>query len=216
MKKILALLIIVTFGTIVIYSSNLNAQAVSATTLKAGYFNPKGSKAGFIFGGHYSWIVDESVDIGIAVDYFRKRYTEETSVAESVSAGGTVEKEIRTDAEFTTNILPIYGLINIKFPAGMYLDYFASGGLGYAMLFSKEQTFGENASKTNRFYSGFKWIVSTGIMYQVGSRSSFLAEVFYDGTKVSREKKDDIGAPVRYEVDLSGVGFRIGIRMGFH
>ncbi|OQX95723.1 hypothetical protein B6I21_03970 [candidate division KSB1 bacterium 4572_119] len=194
----------------------VQAQAPSATTLKVGYFNPKGAKAGFLFGGSYSWVVDESVDFGIAVDYFRKNYTQETTIAQTVNQDGTVENEIATEAEFTTNILPIYGVINVKFPAGTYLDYFASGGLGYAMLFSSEETFIEGGSKNNRFYSGLKWLVTGGIMYRVGSRSSFLAEVFYDGTKVSRDKKNEEGAPTRYEVDLSGIGFRVGIRMGFH
>lgn len=215
MKKRTFVMLPILLLTAFVFAEVGHAQALSATTLKVGYFNPKNSKNGFIFGAGYSWIVDESVDIGIAVDYFRKNYTEETQIAQSVSASGTVEDEIRTDAEFTTNILPIYGVLNVKFPAGTYLDYFLSGGLGYEMLFSKEQSFGENSKNTSRFYSGFKWIVSGGVMYRVGSRSSFLAEIFYDGTKVSRDKKDEVGAPVRYEVDLSGIGFRVGIRMGF-
>ena len=214
-KKILTIAI---FSALIlsITTSCIFAQAPSVTTLKAGYFNPKGSKAGFIFGGNYSWVIDESVDIGIGVDYFRKNYTKETKIAQSVSAGGTVENQIVTDAEFTTNILPIYGVLNIKFPAGTYLDYFVSGGLGYEMLFSKEQTYGENSFNKTRFYSGFKWLLSAGIMYRIGSRSSFLVEAFYDGTKVSRDKKVEQGAPIRYEVDLSGFGIRCGIRMGIH
>lgn len=191
-------------------------QALSATTIKAGYFNPRGSKAGFIFGGSYSWIVDEAVDVGLAVDYFRKNYTDETEIAKKVTDGKIVEKEIVTNAEFTTNILPIYGVVNAKFPAGYTMDYFISGGLGYEMLFSKEQTFGDNPKKTSRYYSGFKWILSAGIIYRIGSRSSFIAEAFYDGTKVSRDKKNEAGTPARYEVDLSGFGVRIGIRMGLH
>lgn len=216
MKRIIVITSLLLFIGVLVEAQVVFGQAFSATTLKAGYFNPKGSKAGFVFGGNYSWIVDESVDIGIAVDYFRKNYTDETEIAKTVSDGKIVEKEIVTNAEFTTNILPIYGLVNVKFPAGMYMDYFLSGGLGYEMLFSKEQTFGENATKKSRYYSGFKWIVSAGIMYRIGSRSSFLAEAFYDGTKVSRDKKNEQGTPTRYEVDLSGFGIRVGIRMGFH
>ncbi|NOZ61719.1 MAG: hypothetical protein GXO74_08550 [Calditrichaeota bacterium] len=219
MKKSMIFFSALTFAIFVFFivpTAFSQPRPMTATTLKAGYFNPKGSKAGLIFGAMHSWIVDESVDIGLAVDFFHKQHTAETQIAQSVSTGGTVENEVRTDAQFTTNIVPIYGIINVKFPAGRYFDYFASGGLGYAMLFSKEQSFGENASKTSRFYSGFKWIVSGGFSYRIGSRSSFIGEVFYDGTKVSRDKKDDVGAPVRYEVDLSGLGFRIGIRMGFH
>jgi len=215
MKKILFVTFLILFVGILIETQVILAQALSTTTFKVGYFDPKGSKSGFIFGGSYSWIVDESVDIGIAVDYFRKKHTEETEIAESINPDGTVEKEIRKDAEFTTNIVPIYGVINVKFPAGSYLNYFLSGGLGYEMLFSKEKNL-ENATEKSRYYSGFKWIASVGLLYQTGSRSSFLAELFYDGTKVSRDKKNETGAPVRYEVDLSGFGFRIGVRMGFH
>ncbi len=197
-------------------SSVVFGQALSATTFKVGYFNPRGSKSGFIFGGSYSWIIDEAVDVGLAVDYFRKNYTDETEIAKTVTDGKIVEKEIVTNAEFTTNILPIYGVVNAKFPAGYTMDYFISGGLGYEMLFSKEQTFGDSPKKTSRYYSGFKWILSAGIVYRIGSRSSFLAEAFYDGTKVSRDKKNEAGTPTRYEVDLSGFGVRVGIRMGFH
>lgn len=185
-------------------------QRSTATSLKVGYFDPKGKPQGFIFGGSYSLVVDESVDIGIAVDYFRKVHTEDSVVAL------TDEDLIITNAELSTNIVPIYGLINIKFPAGMYLDYFLSGGLGYEMLFRKEQTYGHEATKNSRFYSGFKWLLSAGIMYRIGSRSSFLAEAFYDGTKVSRQKKDETSGLGRYEVNLSGFGIRAGIRMGFH
>jgi len=216
MKRILILTSIILVVGIFVGTSIAFGQALSSTTIKVGYFNPKGSKSGFVFGGNYSWIVDEAVDIGIAVDYFRKNYTDETEIAKKVSEGKIVEREIVKNAEFTTTIVPIYGIVNVKFPAGFNLDYFVSGGLGYEMLFSKEEIFGENAKKTSRFYSGFKWIASAGIMYRIGTRSSVIVEALYDGTKVSRDKKNEAGTPARYEVDLSGFGIRVGIRMGFH
>ena len=216
MKRMLILTSIVLVIGLVAEKPAAYGQALSATTLKVGYFNPKGSKAGFVFGGAYSWIVDESVDIGIAVDYFRKNYTDETEIAKTVTDGKIVERQIVKNAEFTTNILPIYGVVTAKFPAGFNLDYFLSGGLGYEMLFSKEAIYGENAKETSRYYSGMKWMVSGGIMYRIGSRSSFIIEALYDGTKVSRDKKNEAGTPSRYEVDLSGFGIRVGIRMGFH
>ena len=215
MKRILIFAVVFLITIISAEAPIVYGQVPSATTLKVGYFNPKGSKAGFVFGGNYSWIVDESVDIGIAVDFFRKNYTDETEIAKTVTDGKIVEREIVKNAEFTTNIVPIYGVVNAKFPAGYNLDYFLSGGLGYEMLFSKEQIFGENAKKSSRFYGGLKWLVSGGIMYHIGSRSSFVIEALYDGTKVSRDKKNEAGTPARYEVDLSGFGIRVGIRMGF-
>jgi hypothetical protein len=217
MKKIIVVLALASvIGLLMLITAAQSQPSLSTTTFKAGYFDPKGSKAGFIFGLGYGWVVDEAVDIGIAVDYFRRNYTAETKVAKSVSADGVVEEEIQKEADFTTNILPIYGVINVKFfPVNYNLGYFLSGALGYEMLFNNEQTYGENAFKKTRYYSGFKWMLSGGIRYRVGMRSSFIAELFYDGTKVSRDKKGELGAPVRYQVDLSGLGARVGIRMDF-
>ena len=216
MKKLFFILVVIGLIFVISETPQAFAQAYSATTLKAGYYNPKGAKAGFIFGGTYSWIVDESVDIGIGVDFFRKAYTDETTLAKTVSQNQVTEYTIEKNADFTTTILPIYGLINVKFPAGAYLDYIAGASLGYEWLWSNVKTYGETKIDDSKSYSGFKWLLSGGIAYRVGSRSSFIAEVFYDGSKVSREKKAEKDAPVRYEVDLSGMGFRIGVRMGFH
>lgn len=211
MKKIMTVILMALLIGIFAGSDLLFAQRYSVggiTTLKAGYFDPSASHAGFIFGGGYAWRVDERVDVGVAVDYFRKTHAEDSV---QVLAD---EKLIITNAELTTNIIPVYGLINIKFPAGYTLDYFISGGIGYEMLFRTEQTYGPDASKKSRYYDGFKWMLAGGINYRIGSRSSFIIEAFYDGTKVSRDKKDERTGLARYEVDLSGFGIRAGIRMG--
>ncbi len=216
MKKLIMIFVIIGLFLTFVKASVVHAQAYSATTLKAGYFNPKGAKAGYIFGGNYSWIVDESVDIGIGVDFFRKGYTDETELATAVDANEVTETKIVKNADFMTTILPVYGVINVKFPAGTYLDYIVGATLGYEWLWSNVKTYGETEIDDSKSYNGFKWLLSGGIAYRVGSRSSFIAEIYYDGTKVSRDRTAEQGAPVRYEVDLSGIGFRLGVRMGFH
>ena len=216
MKKLLMIFVIIGLVFAISEAPVAYAQAFSATTLKVGYFNPKDAKAGFLFGANYSWIVDESVDFGIGVDFFRKAYTDETELAKTVDANKVTETLIVKNADFTTTILPIYGVINVKFPAGTYLDYIVGATLGYEWLWSNVKTYGETEIDDSKSYGGFKWLLSGGIAYRVGSRSSFIAEVYYDGTKVNRDKKVEQGAPVRYEVDLSGIGFRVGVRMGFH
>ena len=174
MKKLFVFIAIFALVLLFVEIPTVLAQAFSATTLKAGYFNPKGAKGGFIFGANYSWIIDESVDVGVGVDFFRKIYTDETELAKKVDENKVIEKEIVKNADFTTTILPIYGVINVKFPAGRYLDYIVSGGLGYEWLWSKIETYGETKYNSSKSYSGFKWILSGGIAYRIGSRSSFL------------------------------------------
>lgn len=206
MKKIARLTSAIILIGIFAQTSSVFGQRFSATTLKAGYFDPKGSKAGFIFGGNYSWKIDESVDIGFAVDYFRKNHSKDSTQV-LVDEKSIIELE-----DYTSNIIPIYGLINMKFPAGMYMDYFLSAGLGYEWLIRKEKIYADNINRT-RTYGGLKWLISAGIMYRIGSRSSFLAEAFYDGSKVSRKGKE---SGEKLQVDISGFGIRVGIRMGFH
>ena len=192
-----------------------SAQGLRVTTFKLGYFNPKDTKSGFIFGANFGSAIDENVDIGIGIDFFHRNYTEDKKVAERVSPGGVVESTIQRELEFTTTILPIMGTITVKISPEYPFSYYIGGGLGYELLFNKERNYQEGVSES-RFYHGFSWLVNGGVLYRIGSRSAFLGEVFYNGATVHRGKgKTTEGLPIWEEVNLSGLGVRFGIRLGF-
>jgi hypothetical protein len=180
--------------------------------IRLGYIDPKDSKAGLMLGMDLTGKVDESVELGAAVNVFRRNYQKFTTVAQSVSAGGLVETTVQKDLEFTTFFLPIMGQAIIHFSEDDF-HWFANGGLGYEMLWNNENNF-VDGKKERRFYSGLAWMAGGGFQYRIGSRSAMIAEVFYHDAKVKRNETKKQGLPVWSQVNLSGLGFRGGLRFG--
>jgi len=195
----------------------LTAQSSSAqlrfTGLRLGYVNPKDTKAGLMLGMDLTAQVDEAVELGISVNGFRRHHQQKTLIAKLSSSGGLVESEVQEEVDVTTFFVPIMGEAIVHFGDEDF-HLFANGGLGYEMLWNNEKNFIEEKSE-RRYYSGFTWLAGGGFQYRLGSRSAFIGEVFYHNATVKRsEKKNTRGLPTWKEVDLSGVGFRGGLRFG--
>jgi len=184
------------------------------TGVRLGYLDPKGSQAGLMLGMDLTAQVDESVELGITVNGFRKSYQKDIHVAKNVSpTSGLVEETVETELEFTTFFIPIMGEAIVHFGDEDF-HLFANGGLGYEMLWNNENNFAEQ-KKARRYYSGFAWLAGGGFQYRIGSRSAFIGELFYHSATVNRNRsKNTAGLPVRSEVDLSGLGVRGGLRFG--
>jgi hypothetical protein len=181
--------------------------------IRLGYIDPKGSKAGLILGVDLTGRIDESVELGATVNAFRRSYEQTTRVAEVVNASGLVEKTVQKNLEFTTFFLPIMAEAIVHLGQQDF-HWFANGGLGYELLWNNENNF-EQGKKERRFYKGFTWLVGGGFQYRIGSRSALIGEIFYHNATVKRnETKNEQGLPVWSEVDLSGLGFRGGLRFG--
>ena len=194
---------------------NVYAQGNSVLTLSAGYMNPKDAKAGIIAGAGLGIALDESVDLGLAVDFFHKNYTEETEVSQ-VNQEGMASQLYVTEVEYTRTILPIMLTVNVKIPTSRYFGYFIRGGLGYEFLISKEKNFKEN-TEGSRNFKGMGWKFAGGVFYHVGSRSTLIANVFYNSCEVNRDVKESHqGLPVKERVDLSGLGFRVGVSVDLY
>ncbi|MDZ7289952.1 MAG: hypothetical protein ONB44_09970 [candidate division KSB1 bacterium] len=191
---------------------NSSAQ-LHISGIRLGYLDPKDSKAGLVLGMDLTSQVDESVELGATVNVFRRSYQKTGLVAKTVSAGGLVETTVQQEIDFTTFFLPIMGEAIVHFSEDDF-HWFGNVGLGYEMLWNNENNFLEQ-KKERRFYSGFAWLAGGGFQYRIGSRSAVIAEIFYHNAKVKRdEKKNAQGLPVWSQVDLSGLGFRGGLRFG--
>lgn len=178
--------------------------------IHAGYMNPKDTKSGLVVGGNWGTSVDESVAIGIGFDVFHTSYTDETRVAME-TANGMTTKTYMTELEYNRTILPLMAEIDVKIPMGRYMGYLLRGGLGYSFLWSKEKNYEKKTNET-RSYNGFTWQAGAGIYYDIGSRSTFLVDLFYTNGTVSRDvKSSTAGLPVEERVDLSGLGVRVGV-----
>lgn len=200
-------------AAILLLTASKSSAQLHISGIRLGYLDPKDSKAGLMLGMDLTGKVDESVELGATVSVFRRNYQKITPVAKLASDGGLVETTVQKELEFTTLFLPIMGQAIIHFSDEDF-HWFANGGLGYEMLWNHENNFVDR-KKERRFYSGFAWMVGGGFQYRLGSRSAMIAEIFYHDAKVKRnETKSTEGLPVWSQVNLSGLGFRGGLRFG--
>jgi hypothetical protein len=193
-----------------------SAQRYSATTLKLGYFNPKDAASGFIIGGNYGLVMDETVDVGLGFDVFRKTYRKDVALATKDYAQDIIQTTYQREIEMTTLVLPIMATISAKIPISSFNPsafLLVNGGLGWELMFNTENNYKEN-KKESRFYNGFGFMLGVGALYQIGTNSAVLAELGYNGCRVSRNQKKVEGLPVWDEVNISGFLFRVGIRLG--
>jgi len=176
----------------------------------AGYMNPKDTKSGLVIGGSWGTSVDESVSLGIGFDLFHTSYNEETEVA-SETAHGMKTETYMTMMEYNRTILPVMGEINVAVPMGRYLGYMIRGGIGYSFLRSHEKNYEKKTNETRNF-SGLILQAGAGLYYEVGSRSTLVAELNYSNSRVTRKVESSVeGLPISERVDLSGFGLRLGV-----
>jgi hypothetical protein len=80
------------------------------------------------------------------------------------------------------------------------------------LLFDKYSNY-RTGEKDSPKFSGFGWMARAGIEYKLGSRSSIIGEGFYNSCKAKGDRKKISGMPSWQEVDLSGFGFKVGVRV---
>ncbi len=195
------------------YWDSRNPMKYGVTNIKVGYFNPKDANGGLILGASLGTALDESVDICFGADLFTGSNKQEVVTGEE-TIGGVTEKQTYLDSESSMTLIPISGSVNVKIATLSNLVYTVGGGIGYGLLWTKEVEYdsndpGKKLNSKSRFYHGFRWMLTGGLLYRVGTRSALIFEAFYDNAGLSR-KKDGIS----YKVNLSGFGIRTGIRIG--
>ncbi len=181
--------------------STVYSQSTKVLKFKGGFFNPKGMESSLILSGSYGIAIDERVDLSFGISYFNK-----TSKSKDVKFEGTkdeVEYQVIDETtEYSNTLLPLSVDLTASFPMQPSFSWIAGGGLTYEFLFLKDATF-----------SGFGWNLFLGVEYEIGSRSSFIIEGFYNSCKPQGKiKVEDLGRTTA-EVNVSGIGIRGGIKL---
>jgi len=199
------------FGIILILSVALSAQT-KFTEIKVGLLNPANAKTGFLGGFTVGRAVDDNVGVGIAMDVYRKSYTKDVTISDA-EVGGTQIDQVVKNYEESTTLIPLYLQVQYQGPVMPMLNIKVTGGLGYELLWNSYTNYNTKNDDT-QFFSGWGWHIDVGAMYPLSPKTDLFAEVLYHGGTPSHDEgKTDAGAPLRSEVDMSGLGFRIGIRL---
>ncbi len=208
--KLTVLLIVVILGSVALTA---HAQAKPFTQFRFGTLNPKDAQSGLILGVRSGRDFDNMVTVGFSADLFWKTYTEESEIADSVTSGGVTVTTVSRDVEYKTLLLPLMFTADIKIPLenSPIRPYFG-GGIGYQLLFNKEENFEDDVSDS-RLYGGFGWMFELGAEYAMSPHTAFYFEGFYNGCKVKRNSDSATGLPTWEEVDVSGLGFRVGLSL---
>ena len=205
MKKILV------FILLLIMFCSLGAQE-KFTEFQGGILIPADAKTGFIGGLAFGRMVDESIGWGVELDVYRKTYTKETAV-DSTTTSMVEERVIQTEIENATTMIPIFFKIILHTQIAPRLDLRVAGGAGYEFMWNSETNYRLHKDDT-RFYSGFTWQIGGGLSLPISRASDFFVDASYHGGKPSRgETKNELGLPVRKEVNMSGFMIRVGLRL---
>ena len=203
-------------GFILLITSQVLAQNVRVLEFRGGTLNPKGTPSGGIFGASYGTAVDERVDLTFGVDVFHKGYTKESKVASETTDSNIDVDQIITELEYKTTLIPISAGAVVRIPFAKPINWYIGGNLAYQFLISNETNY-ELDKKKKRVFGGFGWNARAGVEYVIGSKSTLIGELYYNGGKVKRnEDKTEEGFPIRDEVDVSGFGIRAGLRVDLY
>jgi hypothetical protein len=190
----------------------VQAQGYRTLEIRGGYFNPKDAQTGLILGSVYGISFDERVSLGLGMDFFYRDYTKETVIAQEISESGLVISEVARSVEYKTTFLPISLNLDIRFPTQRYLNWYVGGSITYELLFNSENNYVDGV-KEHRFYSGFGWMSRAGLELLIGSRSAVFLEAVYNSCKVGGNKEMKERLPVWKELNMTGLGFRTGVRL---
>lgn len=199
------------FAVILFFSQVVSGQT-KFSEFKAGLINPKDAKAGFYGGVNLGRSVDENVGVSLAIDVYRKSYDKETEIVKEVETGGVTKTTKVKDFEQSTTMLPLFFQIHYQGPITQIFNLRASAGIGYELLWNSWTDY-ENDEDGLSFFHGFGWHADLGATYPLSRASDIFAEVFYHGGKPSKDEGKKEGQPIYQEVDMSGIGFRVGMRI---
>ncbi|HEX05358.1 MAG TPA: hypothetical protein ENH10_09445, partial [Bacteroidetes bacterium] len=181
--------------------------------IQLGFHNPKVAKTGFIVGGSVGTAMDERFDVELSLDFYRKSYEETSKIY--AGGGGIQPNNEAILLESSVLMLPLMAHARFKVPMSEQFGYpvlpYAQVGFGYIMSWNNYKNFADKIDDS-KYFGGFGLRFALGAMYQVGSSSRVSLEAYYMWASLTREEKDAVeGNPVRSELDMSGVGIRLGL-----
>jgi len=182
------------------------------TEFNIGLLGPTDAESGFYGGLNLGRMVDENVGVSLGVHVYYSSYTKDEKVGETRD-GQIVVSETATELDQSATLIPLFFQLHYVGPITKSLDLKVTAGIGYELLWNSITNFEKSKDGTD-FYSGFGWNVGAGVSLPISRASDFYGEVFYHGGAPSRDAgKTEDGLPVRSEIDMGGLGVRIGLRL---
>ncbi|HEY6221713.1 MAG TPA: outer membrane beta-barrel protein, partial [Candidatus Eisenbacteria bacterium] len=183
--------------------------------LGGGVFDPS-SQPGTGFYGVASGGTElgDAMDLGLQLSWYHRGSRGERVFASYTDpAGNTVHQEIQTQS-VNTDLVPLMGIVRVKFPMSSQFQPYVGGGAGYEWL-----TVNGTDSQGNDFsndYAGFGAQVMAGVNLAASPTTALYAETVYNISTVHADFYDPfVNAVVRESLDFDGLALHGGIRVRF-
>jgi hypothetical protein len=184
--------------------------------LKFGGYDPEGSpKGGGFFGLTTGVEWENRVAVGFGLDLYRRTFTDETLIAETVDPNGNLVTTVARRLDTSSTLVPLSVNLALRLPGSRTLTPYIGGGLAYEVFVNHVESFELGVNET-AIYGGPGWQVFGGLLVPVTKSTRFLGELWYNDSVVRRDIDRYVqGLPVSERIDVGGLGARAGIEFNF-
>jgi len=191
------------FLTVFFFVTQAMAQN-KMTELNVGFLGPSDAETGFWGGLNVGRMVDENIGMSFGLHIYRRTFTKNIKVGANAEA---------TTYEESSTMIPLMIQVHYVGPISPALDLKITAGLGYEVLWNSVNDY-KNKNEDSDSYTGFGWQLAAGVSMPISRAADFFGELFYHGGSPSSDAGTTVeGFPVRTEIDMSGLGLRIGLRL---
>jgi len=201
-----------TMAMLLILSGSLFAQS-RITEFSVGLLGRTDARSGFYGGVNMGRMVDDKIGVSVGVHVYHSSYTKKSLIGEKTPSGQIVISTQQFELEQNATLIPIFFQLHYVGQITKSLDLRVTGGVGYEFLWNSIQNYVSKQNNT-QFFSAFSWHLGAGLSIPISRAADFYGEAFYHGGTPSRDAgKTELGLPVSSEVDMSGLGVRVGVRL---
>ncbi len=215
MKKITVLLCALLLSII------LNAEPINM--YRFGFLAPQDASIGSMFGFCYGSSIDNTVVLFPSADLFYRNFSKERKIGYATDNANNPVQTIQKTSDISTYYLPLQLNGKVNIPADSKFKPFVGGGFGLGLLWENvfvaafqednaDHTFHSTVKET-KFYSGFNWNLQAGVRYSLSRHTAIYGELFYNGGRMKRDIQVTDTGITWNEIDMSGVGLRIGLEV---
>ena len=184
--------------------------------LKFGTYDPEGSENGGAYFGLLTGVEFQNrVTIGFNLDIYRRSYSRETVIAETVDPTGNVITTTATSLATSSTLVPLGVSLGIRLPGSRTLSPYVGGAVAYEILVNQVRNYELGAEGTH-VYGGPGWQVFGGLICPLTREVRLLGELGYNDAMVRRDiDRYTLGLPVGERIDVSGLSARAGVEFHF-
>lgn len=210
MKKLL-LIITTAFGLMA-----QGGEYLDFSEFRIAGLNPESADAGLYISVSTGKMFDPNLAYQFEIGYYSETYRKQQRVYDE----GQQATVVSTLFEESTTYIPL--LAKFNFVRGLDMQDEANStfllkadlGIGFGFLWNSEQNFQPGLKNDDsRFFSGFIWQAGADIGMQISTTGSIYAGLFYNGGSPTGDHREVNGLPTFTEKDMSGLGYRLTIRL---